>query len=68
RFFGNTIQVLKADNVDVKIIVRRTPRFSGADLANLVNVAALKAAMDGAKAVSMHGFDYARDKIMLINV
>jgi ATP-dependent Zn protease len=32
--FGNTIQVLKADNVDVKIIARRTPEFSGADLAN----------------------------------
>ncbi|GAU30802.1 hypothetical protein TSUD_267220 [Trifolium subterraneum] len=55
RLFGNTIQVLKANNVDVKIIARRTARFFGADFANLVNVAA----MDSAKAASMHGFDYA---------
>jgi len=64
-FFGNTIQVLKADDVDEDIIARRTPGFSGADLANLINVAALRAAMDGAKSVSMHDFDFARDKIIM---
>jgi ATP-dependent metalloprotease len=64
-FFGNTIQVLKADDVDVEIIARRTPGFSGAELANLVNTAVLRATMDGAKAVSMHDFDFARDKIIM---
>jgi len=59
------IQVLKADDVDVEIIARRTPGFFGADLANLVNTAVLRATMDGAKAVSMHDFDFARDKIIM---
>ncbi len=59
------VQVPKAEDVDMSIIARGTPGFSGADLANLVNVAALKAAMDGQKDVSMVDLEFAKDKIMM---
>lgn len=53
------------DNVDPKLIARGTPGFSGADLANLVNEAALFAAREGKKTVSMDQFEKAKDKIMM---
>ncbi|KAJ1425150.1 SAC domain [Sesbania bispinosa] len=45
--------------------ISETPGFSGADLANLVNVAALKAAMNGAKAVTMDDLEFVKHKIMV---
>jgi len=54
-----------ADNVDPSIIARGTPGFSGADLANLVNEAALFAARSSKRLVEMSEFDKAKDKIMM---
>jgi cell division protease FtsH len=53
------------DNVEPSVIARGTPGFSGADLANLVNEAALFAARTGKRVVSMEEFDKAKDKIMM---
>jgi cell division protease FtsH len=54
-----------APDVDPKIIARGTPGFSGADLANLVNEAALLAARAGNRMVTMHEFESAKDKVMM---
>ncbi|SIQ02407.1 ATP-dependent zinc metalloprotease FtsH [Solilutibacter tolerans] len=54
-----------ADDVEPMIVARGTPGFSGADLANLVNEAALFAARENAKSVRMDHFDKARDKILM---
>ncbi|MDX2485219.1 MAG: ATP-dependent zinc metalloprotease FtsH [Pseudodonghicola sp.] len=52
-------------DVDLRIIARGTPGFSGADLANLVNEAALTAARIGRRFVTMEDFENAKDKVMM---
>ncbi len=52
-------------DVDTKIIARGTPGFSGADLANIVNEAALLAARRGKRLVTMDDFESAKDKVMM---
>ena len=53
------------DNVKASLIARGTPGFSGADLANLVNEAALFSARSGKRLVTMEEFEKAKDKIMM---
>ncbi|MCK5895543.1 MAG: ATP-dependent zinc metalloprotease FtsH [Cocleimonas sp.] len=53
------------DDVKPSVLARGTPGFSGADLANLVNEAALFAARENKRVVSMEEFDKAKDKIMM---
>jgi cell division protease FtsH len=54
-----------APDVDPKVIARGTPGFSGADLANLVNEAALLAARRNKRMVTQHEFEDAKDKVMM---
>jgi cell division protease FtsH len=54
-----------AEDVDLDAVARRTPGFSGADLANLVNEAALNATRRGVDAIGMSDFSFAHDKIVL---
>ncbi|MEM7267908.1 MAG: ATP-dependent zinc metalloprotease FtsH, partial [Pseudomonadota bacterium] len=58
-------QVPLAPDVDLKVIARGTPGFSGADLANLVNESALMAARAGKRLVTMEDFEKAKDKVMM---
>lgn len=53
------------EGVDVSVIARGTPGFTGADLANIVNEAALNAARYNKKVVSMNDFEIAKDKVMM---
>ena len=57
-----------ASDVDVSIIASSTPGFSGADLKNLVNEAAMMAAREGETQVAMRHFDEMRDKVMMGSV
>jgi cell division protease FtsH len=54
-----------APDVDARVIARGTPGFSGADLANLVNEAALLAARAGRRVVTMVDFEAAKDKVLM---
>jgi len=54
-----------SEDVDISIVARRTPGFSGADLANLVNEAALNAARLNQKTVTHEDFELAKDKVMM---
>ena len=54
-----------APDIDAKILARGTPGFSGADLANLVNEAALLAARRNKRIVTQHEFEDAKDKVMM---
>jgi len=54
-----------AKGVDLKVLARSTPGFSGADLANMVNEAALYASRKGKKKITMKDFEYAKDKVMM---
>lgn len=54
-----------APDVDTKVVARGTPGFSGADLANLCNEAALIAARKNKKVVTMREMEYAKDKVMM---
>ncbi len=58
-------KVPAAEDVDARVIARGTPGFSGADLANLVNEAALFAARSNKRLVSMEQLELAKDKIMM---
>ncbi len=58
-------KVPMAPDVDSRIIARGTPGFSGADLANLVNEAALLAARKNRRVVTMQEFEQAKDKVMM---
>ena len=54
-----------SEDVDLRVLARGTPGFSGADLANMVNEAALNAARMNRKAVSMIDFEAAKDKVLM---
>ncbi|HLI66026.1 MAG TPA: ATP-dependent zinc metalloprotease FtsH [Caulobacteraceae bacterium] len=54
-----------AADVNVRTLARGTPGFSGADLSNLVNEAALLAARRNRRMVTMHDFEHAKDKVMM---
>ena len=61
----HTKKIQLGDDVIVEKLARGTPGFSGADLSNLVNEAALYAALKDADKVNMHHFEYAKDKILM---
>jgi cell division protease FtsH len=61
----HTQKVPLADDVDLSVLARGTPGFSGADLANLVNEAALLAARQNRKVVTQEDFEKSKDKVLM---
>jgi cell division protease FtsH len=61
----HTRKIPLGEDVDISVIARGTPGFTGADLANLVNEAALNAARYNKKSVLMHDFEWAKDKVLM---
>jgi cell division protease FtsH len=61
----HTRKIPLSDDVDLSVLARGTPGFSGADLANMVNEAALSAARQNRKAVLMLDFELAKDKVLM---
>lgn len=61
----HTRKTVLAEDVDLSILARGTPGFSGADLENLVNEAALIAARKAKKAIEMEDFEHAKDKVLM---
>ena len=61
----HTKKVPLAADVDLHVLARGTPGFSGADLANMVNESALFAARQNRKVVTMHDFEISKDKVMM---
>jgi cell division protease FtsH len=61
----HTQKIPLADNVDLSVVARGTPGFSGADLANLVNEGALLAARRNKPAVAMQDLEDAKDKVLM---
>jgi cell division protease FtsH len=61
----HTAEIPLASDVELTVVARSTPGFSGADLANLVNEAALRAARFNKMKVDMADFEYAKDKVMM---
>jgi len=64
-FKVHTRKIPLSDDVDLAVLARATPGFSGADLANLVNEAALNAARYNKKVVLMEDFETAKDKVLM---
>jgi cell division protease FtsH len=61
----HTKKIPLSDDVDIRLLARSSSGFSGADLANLVNEAALNAARYNQKVVRMADFEFAKDKVMM---
>jgi len=61
----HTRKVPLSKEVELRVLARSTPGFTGADLANLINEAALFASRKGSKKINMKDFEYAKDKVLM---